>query len=413
MVVDQHAADRLAETGWDVPRVLVVDDEEPVRVTIQGVLELDGYDVSTAGSAEHALDLLRSEAFDVVLTDLRLEAGIDGIDGIDLLRELRERSPHAVSIMLTGYGSLESAVKALREGAYDYLLKPCDVLELRMTVSRGLEQTRMAAQVNRHVSELELANETIRALNLELEERVERATSELRDQIDARDEFMSTLSHDLKTPLTFIKGIAALRRRRAVVSAETAPLVDALEQIDASAGRMALQLDELVDASRLQAGRPVELRLARVDLVALACKAVAEHQKTSDRHVLRVTTTLSELVGLWDEVRLGRVLDSLLDNALTYSPRGGAVEVTITTDRQQAALRVTDRGEGIPVADQPHLFERPRRGSNAEGRIPGTGIGLAGVRAIVELHHGSIGVQSEVGQGTTFTIRLPLDPAAV
>jgi signal transduction histidine kinase len=176
---------------------------------------------------------------------------------------------------------------------------------------------------------------------------------------------------------------------------------------------MALQLDELVDASRLQAGRPVELRLARVDLVALACKAVAEHQKTSDRHVLRVTTTLSELVGLWDEVRLGRVLDSLLDNALTYSPRGGAVEVTITTDRQQAALRVTDRGEGIPVADQPHVFERLRRGSNAEGRIPGTGIGLAGVRAIVELHHGSIGVQSEVGQGTTFTIRLPLDPAAV
>jgi DNA-binding NtrC family response regulator len=206
-------------------RVLVVDDEETVMLTLQGVLELDGYDVTASSSGEHAIELVRTQHFDLVLTDLRLD---NGVDGIDILRELRRQSIDSVSIMLTGYSSLDSAVKALREGAYDYLLKPCDVLELRATVSRGLERSQHAADTRDRVTQLERAN----------------------------DEFMARVAHDLKAPITFIKGMATLRRRRAVSTPETQPLLDALEQIDASAGRMARQLDELVNASRRQAGPP-------------------------------------------------------------------------------------------------------------------------------------------------------------
>jgi signal transduction histidine kinase len=389
-------------------RVLVVDDEETVMLTIQGILELDGYEVVATASGETALELIRSQYFDVVLVDLRLE---DGMDGLDLVRELRRQSVDAVAIMLTGYASLDSAVNALREGAYDYLYKPCEVLELRTTVSRGLEKCRLAAQLRARVSELETANETIRSLNLELEGRVERATAELREQISLRDEFMATVSHDLKSPLTFIKGMANLRRRRASRTPDTLQLLDALDQIESSAGRMAQQLDELVDASRLESGRALELRRDATDLVALARKAVAEHQQTTDRHALQVNTDLSELVGQWDVMRLGRVLDNLLDNAVKYSPRGGAVLVSIGVDgtalQPMAVLSVADRGEGIPPTDLPHIFVRFHRGRNV-GRIPGTGIGLAGVQRIVELHSGTISAQSEVGQGTTFTVRLPL-----
>jgi signal transduction histidine kinase len=311
--------------------------------------------------------------------------------------------------MFTGYASLETAVAALHEGAYGYLFKPCDVVELRRTVAHAIERGRLAAELRERMRDLEQANETIRHLNLELEARVEQATAELRDQITSRDEFMAAVSHDLKSPLTFIKGMANLRRRRAPATPDTEPLVEALGQIEASAGRMALQLDELVDASRLQAGRPLELRRGPTDLIALATTAVAEHQQMTDRHVVRILTTLDELVGNWDRVRLGRVFDNLLDNALKFSPRGGAVEVSIDAEGDSAVVAVTDVGEGIPAADLPHVFERFRRGHNVEGRIPGSGIGLAGVQTIVALHEGSIAVASEVGQGTTFTIRLPIN----
>jgi signal transduction histidine kinase len=385
-------------------RILLVDDEAAVVETLRGILELDGFDVIATTSGAEAVDLIRGEHFDVLLTDLR----IDSFDGTQLVGELKDAGSDTSAIILTGFGSLDSAIGALRQGAYDYLLKPCDVLELRTTVSRAIERTRLAMELRQRVRDLEQANETIRALNLELEARVDVATAELREQITLRDEFMSTVSHDLKAPLTFIKGMASLRRRRAQPVPENQPLLDALQQIEACAGRMAQQLDELVDASRLQAGTPIELQRQPVDLLELARKAVVERQQTSDRHVISVSTDLPELIGTWDGVRLGRVFDNLLDNAVKYGPRGGTVEVSVRSEAGLAILSVSDRGEGIPAADLPHIFERFRRGRNVEGRIPGTGIGLAGVQRIVELHHGTISVDSSLGEGTTFTIRLPL-----
>ena len=407
MVHGEPLTDTASVEVTAAPRILVVDDEEPVVVTIQGILELEGYDVTGTVSATEAIEKIQAEYFDVVLTDLRM----GDVDGIDLLRELQKQASHTAAIVLTGYGSVESAVNALRQGAYDYLLKPCDILQLRTTVARAIERTRMAGELRQRMHDLEQANETVRALNLELEARVDRATADLRDQIAAKDEFMSTVSHDLKSPLTFIKGMANLRRRRAVPTPETQPFLDALEQIEAAAGRMAQQLDELVDASRLESGRPLELRREEVDLVELARKAISQHQLTTDRHALYVSTELPKLLGLWDGIRLRRVLDNLIDNAVKYSPRGGTVELSIGIDElaRAAVLSVADRGEGIPAADVEHIFERFRRGRNVEGRIPGTGIGLAGVHSIVELHQGTIAVDSEVGRGTRFTIRLPLE----
>jgi signal transduction histidine kinase len=409
-MVEEVAAETALIAPVDAPRVLVVDDEESVVVTVSGVLELDGYHITSTTSAAEALNLIGSQHFDVVLTDLRWD-DIDDVEGTGVLKAVAELGGKTTAIVLTGFASLDSAIRVLRQGAYDYLLKPCDVLELRATVARGVERSRLANQLHHRMRDLEQANETIRALNLELEVRVQQATAELREQITLRDEFMSTVSHDLKSPLTFIKGMANLRRRRTTPTPENSLLLDALEQIEASAGRMAAQLDELVDASRLEAGATIELRRKPVDLMELARKAVGQHQQSSDRHALYISSDLEELLGVWDPVRLARVLDNLLDNAVKYSPRGGTVEVGLAVEDGLAVLRVCDRGEGIPAADLPHIFERFHRGRNVEGRIPGTGIGLAGVHRIIELHQGTIDVESQVGFGTTFTIRLPLNAA--
>ncbi len=403
--------DLVAELSISVaarPRVLVVDDDDAVVVTVSGILELDGYAIAATTSASRAIELLRAEHFDVVLTDLRMDAG-DGQDGNDVLKQVAEmHSATTTAIVLTGYASLDSAIRVLRQGAYDYLVKPCDVLELRATVARAVERSRLATQLHQRVSDLEQANATIRALNLALEDRVAEATAELRGQLTARDEFMSSVSHDLKSPLTFIKGMASLRRRRAPDTPETQPLVDALDQIEACAGRMSQQLDELVDASRLEAGRTLDLRREPTDLLELARTAVAQRQQSTDRHALYIATTLTQLVGVWDAVRLARVLDNLLENAVKYTPRGGTVEVGISAEEGSGVVSVADHGEGIPAADLPYIFERFRRGRNVEGRIPGTGIGLAGVKRIVELHGGTISVDSQVGVGTNIAVRLPI-----
>ena len=387
------------------PRILLVDDPS-VLASIQGVLQLDGHEVPAVSSGEHALDLAGREVFDVVLTDLC----VDAIDGLEILRTALRTAPETIGILLTGFASLETAVQALREGAYGYLIKPCEVVELRTAVARGLERARLARELRERVRELEAANETIRVLNLELEARVEAATAELREQVRLRDDFIAMVSHDLKSPLTFIKGLASLRRRRAAPTADNGskPLLEALEQIEHSAGRMARQLDDLVDASRLQAGRPLELRREPTDLVALAREVAREHQETTDRHVVQVEASQPELIGSWDAARLERVLSNLINNAIKYSPHGGAISVQVDAVEGAAMMRVQDQGEGIPEGDLPHIFERFRRGGNVEHRIPGTGIGLAGTRQIVELHGGTILAESRVGEGSTFTVQLPL-----
>src|SRR5438045_2457482 len=143
MVAERSIAAPMAALPETIARVLVVDDEETVLTSIQGVLELEGYEVVATTSGKRALELAAAEFFDLVLTDLRLE----DIDGLEILRELQRISPDSVGITLTGYATLESSVQAMREGAYDYLVKPCDIIELRMTVNRGIERSRLSVQL--------------------------------------------------------------------------------------------------------------------------------------------------------------------------------------------------------------------------------------------------------------------------
>ena len=225
-----------------------------------------------------------------------------------------------------------------------------------------------------------------------------------------RDEFLSAAAHDLKTPLAGIKGIAQLSRRRAARAGtpEGESLAENLVSIDRAATRMTALINEMLDVTRLQMGRPIDLDLRRVDLVKLAREAVAEHQQTARRHEILFETVVSELVGHWDEARLQRVLDNLVGNAIKYSPSGGRVWVAVGAEDGQALLSVRDEGIGIPAADLPRVFERFHRAGNAVGAVSGTGIGLASARAIVESHGGSITVESKEGDGSTFAVQFPL-----
>jgi signal transduction histidine kinase len=253
------------------------------------------------------------------------------------------------------------------------------------------------------------------AFELEADERQREqaaAVAYAEQEAAVRDEFLASVAHDLKNPLTSILGHAQLLRRLAERGGALPPerLLAGLGNIERSVAAMASCADELLDLTRLQLDRSLVLDRADVDLAALVRDAI-DAQPPADRGRLRVEG-MDSLVVAGDRARLARVLHNLIGNAIRYSPDGG--DVTVELGRRAgpagevAAIRVADRGLGIPAADLPRIFERFRRGSNVIGRLGGTGVGLFSVRQIVEQHGGTVAAESVEGRGSTFTVTLPL-----
>jgi signal transduction histidine kinase len=171
----------------------------------------------------------------------------------------------------------------------------------------------------------------------------------------------------------------------------------------------------MLDVAQLQLGQLLQLQRQPLDLVALAQEAILGFPEAHPDHPVRIQAAEPSLVGQWDAARVERVIGNLLGNAVKYSPSGG--EIVIELDREEregtggAVLRVSDRGLGIPADEIPLVFERFYRGRNVTGKIHGTGIGLAGVRQIVEQHGGQLAVESVEGAGTTMSVWLPLESA--
>jgi signal transduction histidine kinase len=150
------------------------------------------------------------------------------------------------------------------------------------------------------------------------------------------------------------------------------------------------------------------MQLRPTDLVQLVQRAVQEQQQASDGARLEFQRSVDELDGIWDARRLSLVMANLLSNAVKYSAIGSPIAVRVGRDDGWGVVSVEDHGIGIPASDLPHLFERYWRGSNVTGLIAGSGLGLAGARGIVDQHGGTIAVESVEGEGSRFTIRLPL-----
>ena len=404
------------------PKVLVVDDEESVVVTIKAILQLDGYSVATTTSCVEARAMVREVEYDLVLTDLRLEDG----DGLDVLKTVRERHPETVTIMLTGYASLESAIQALRAGAYDYLVKPSEVEELRSTVARGIERRRLGQELRQRVVELEQANREIADLNSSLQRRIDEATAELKERYEQlkeldrmKSQFLSIASHELKTPITAMSGFlqVALRRVRrltegAAPSPETEGLLGITEQLEVvyrQTGKLARLIDELLDVSRIQTGR-IEFHYGDVDIGELANEVAARMQLTTTAHVISVERDTESVVTA-DRDHLEQVLNNLLTNAIKYSPAGGSITIDVRPDEGGVRVSVTDQGIGIPEKELEAIFGLFYRSPDRAARdAAGMGLGLYISKEIVVRHGGRIWAERGGEKGSTLNVVIPRMP---
>jgi signal transduction histidine kinase len=223
-----------------------------------------------------------------------------------------------------------------------------------------------------------------------------------------RDEVLAGVSHDLAGPLTRVRLYAELIQAEAPhiqPDESVQQLLNWSERIVAATNSMKAIIQDLLDVARLQMGQELALDRRSMDLVALARRCVSEHLPAG--RVVRLDSRSEMVFGLWDEMRLSRVVGNLLDNALKYSERDQSVVVTVYEDDNWAVLAVRDEGVGIAPDDLPRVFERFYRGRNAAEQAAGTGLGLAVARQIVEQHRGSVWIESRPGAGTVVTLRLP------
>ncbi|HJZ48749.1 MAG TPA: PAS domain S-box protein [Roseiflexaceae bacterium] len=229
------------------------------------------------------------------------------------------------------------------------------------------------------------------------------------DAIRARDRFLSIASHELKTPLTSLMGYVDLMQRRAARSNDLAERDQrAIRVVGEQAHRLNKLVSALLDLSRIETGQ-LSIERGLVDLGALARRLVQETQPTTDRHTIVFSGASRPVMLLGDELRLEQVVQNLIQNAIKYSPNGGPIRVLVERIGDKGCIRVSDAGIGIPAAALPQLFRRFYRAPNADTQhISGMGIGLYVVKEIVELHGGTVDANSVEGQGSTFTICLPL-----
>lgn len=387
-------------------RLLVVDDEESLRITTAAIFENEGYVVDTASSGDEAIKLLSKADYDLVLTDLRMEGG----DGLSVLNQVRRQAPLTISIVLTGFASVESAIAALQEGAYDYLVKPCDIESMKHTIRRGVEHRRLMLAEQK-------ARADLRQLNLDLEQRIEERTAELKrlnvelaEANRAKDVFLATLSHELRTPLTPVVGWIKLLRSGTLDEKSVAQALDAIER---NAWLQSRLIDDLLDTSRIATGKfhfdpkPTDLNMA----VKAAVDTVRVSAATRDID-LSVALWPASLIVLGEPLRLQQIAWNLVSNAIKFTEPGGKVNVTTLLDGKQVQLIVVDTGVGIAPEFLPHVFDRFRQADGSTSRrYGGLGLGLAIADALAKMHGAHLQAHSDgLGKGATFSMRMELAP---
>ena len=374
----------------DAPRLLVVDDEPAQMTALCNTLRDQGYEPLGFTSARDSLASLQERPCELLLTDLRMSE----IDGIALLRAALEIDPQIVGIVMTGEGTIASAVEAMRAGAFDYILKPfrlsgiLPVLQRALAVRRlRVDNARLQRYVEERTAELEVSNRELAAAN------------------KALAAFSSSVSHDLRAPLRAISGFTQilLEEHAAALPEEALQL---LHKVSAGGERMHSLIDGLLRLAQL--GRqPLEKR--PVQLAALAREVLRDlGGQLAGRDIDVRIAELPACVA--DAALMRQVLVNLLSNALKFTRhrQPAVVELGSVNQRGDTVYFVRDNGAGFDMVHAERLFEAFTR-LHRPAEFEGTGIGLSIVQRIIERHGGRIWADARPGQGATFYFALPPD----
>src|SRR5690348_12166663 len=329
------------------PYVLIVDDDNALLQALpQAIyLRMNDVKVDTCDSALEALERIKHNEYDAIVSDIKMP----GMDGLALLGKIQELRPHTPTLLITGHGDHNLAIQALRGGAYDFIQKPIERDYFIAALHRAIQTHQLRVQVAEQQQALELHAKS-------LEQTVQERTRELIEANAAKDEFLSIASHELKTPLSSLKGMTQLLRRKFERAGSSD--VTSLVNMENSIRRMEVLVNDLLNISFIEMGMFV-LHQQPCEMGELCRRLVNEYVAgTNPPPVVRVEILDEPSMVSVDVERIEQVVINLLSNARKYSAAGSPIRLVVRQENGECIVSVHDSGVGISSEMLPHIFER-------------------------------------------------------
>jgi signal transduction histidine kinase len=351
------------------PHILIVDDEIGPRESLKMILN-PIYNVHVAERGSQAVEMLEKFPVELVTLDLKMP----GMTGINVLEKIKQRDPDIEAIIITGYGSLDTAIEGLRLGAFDYIAKPFDVHHILSLVERGLERRRSRRRLK-----------------------------------NVRSDFISTVSHELRTPLSVIVGFVHL-----LLNQVLGRLTDEQHKVLETVYRNSEELLELIDnvlwMTSLNAGDTEDVS-DEFDVRSIVREAIQRHEGVISEKKLTLSTEMPETVVVIasDRLKVERIFQNVFNNAVKFTDKGSLrVTARPSADPAGVELVVADTGVGIEKSRLASVFEPFQQVEGAVVRAcTGLGLGLTVASRLAGVLGGTLEIESELGVGTTVKMKLP------
>ncbi|MUG94065.1 response regulator [Scytonema sp. UIC 10036] len=366
-------------------KILIVEDELVIAEDTADTLRNLGYIVvGIVAVGEKVVETVSKTQPDLVLMDIMLQGKIDGVEAAQQVRE----KFHIPVVFVTAYADQKTLERTKVTEPFGYLVKPFEAKELHTTIEIAL---------NRYQVEEKIRADLAKAAELK---------QQAQEESDRQCQYVSMVSHEFRNPLSIILMSSELLRHYNAKLSEEKKLQQ-IDNIKTAVGMMTQLLEDVLTIGSAESGS-LTCNPAPLYIVEYSHQLVENLQSTDKgNHIVSFMSQDERVCVMMDEKLTYHILTNLISNAIKYSPEGGTVRVELVLADSQVIFRIQDEGIGIPAACQENLFTAFHRAKNV-GKIPGTGLGLAIVKKCVDLQGGQITVESEVGKGTTFTVKIPL-----
>ncbi|PIE33902.1 hypothetical protein CSA56_09440 [candidate division KSB3 bacterium] len=359
-------------------KIVVADDEKATREILARALSARGYSVETASNGLEALEKIRSAHFDMLITDLVMPNML----GTELMQKVRETHPDIIVIAITAHATVETAIQALKQGAYDYIIKPFEPAHIIPVVERGLEKLHL------------------RQKNAELEE----ITRKLQEVEQMKSDLLDTITHEFSTPIAIIKAYVDMFLDGHFDTSNPRH-VDSLRSIRSAVIRLERLVMNLLTLS-MGKGKILKLKKEKIFIQDIISNALSQlHEEISKKNINVILNVEAHLPTFEaDPTKLSIAVLNLLDNAVKFNKSNGIIRISASQLKSKSiGVAISDTGIGIPEGKIEEIyspFTQVDMSSTREHQ--GTGLGLAVAKTIIEAHNGKITLKSRLGKGSTF-----------